>query len=57
MIMAVVVIILKFAIRRPRPEGEWGQFTGLPTRILSPLATQPVPPRWWLWRFSLVPLV
>ncbi len=25
MIMAVVVIILKFAIRRPRPEGEWGQ--------------------------------
>lgn len=25
MIMAVAVIILKFVIRRPRPEGEWGQ--------------------------------
>lgn len=25
MVMAVAVIILKFAIRRPRPEGEWGQ--------------------------------
>jgi membrane-associated phospholipid phosphatase len=24
-IMAAAVIILKFAIRRPRPEGEWGQ--------------------------------
>jgi len=24
-IMAAVVIVLKFAIRRPRPEGEWGQ--------------------------------
>ena len=24
-IMAIVVILLKFAIRRPRPEGEWGQ--------------------------------
>lgn len=24
-IMAAVVIALKFAIRRPRPEGEWGQ--------------------------------
>ena len=25
MVMSVAVIILKFAIRRPRPEGEWGQ--------------------------------
>ena len=25
MIMSTVVIIIKFAIRRPRPEGEWGQ--------------------------------
>ncbi len=24
-IMAAAVIVLKFAIRRPRPEGEWGQ--------------------------------
>lgn len=24
-IMAVAVILLKFSIRRPRPEGEWGQ--------------------------------
>mgnify|MGYP001080907421 CR=1 FL=1 len=24
-IMAAVVIVMKFAIRRPRPEGEWGQ--------------------------------
>ena len=24
-IMAVIVILLKFAIRRPRPEGDWGQ--------------------------------
>lgn len=24
-IMAIVVIIMKFAIHRPRPEGEWGQ--------------------------------
>lgn len=24
-IMATAVIVLKFAIRRPRPEGEWGQ--------------------------------
>jgi len=24
-IMAAVVILLKFSIRRPRPEGEWGQ--------------------------------
>jgi undecaprenyl-diphosphatase len=23
--MAAAVIVLKFAIRRPRPEGEWGQ--------------------------------
>lgn len=23
--MAIAVIILKFSIRRPRPEGEWGQ--------------------------------
>jgi undecaprenyl-diphosphatase len=25
MVMATVVLILKFAVRRPRPEGEWGQ--------------------------------
>lgn len=24
-IMSAVVIVLKFAVRRPRPEGEWGQ--------------------------------